>query len=61
MKLDIKGKIFDFVSNAKRILRLTKKPNKTEFFTVAKITALGILLLGLIGYVFESIRYLIVG
>jgi protein transport protein SEC61 subunit gamma-like protein len=61
MKLDIKGKISGFVGDSKRILRLTKKPDKSEFFLVAKITGLGILLLGLIGYVIETIKYLIAG
>lgn len=44
-----------FRANAMRVLRLTKKPNKEEFLTVAKITAIGILFIGLIGYIVKSI------
>lgn len=44
-----------FMANSKRVLRLTKKPNKEEFLLVAKITAIGILLIGVIGYVIKSI------
>ena len=61
MKLDIKRKITTFVSSSRRVLRLTKKPKKDEFFFVAKVTALGILLLGLVGYIIETVKYLITG
>ena len=61
MKLEIKRKVSSFVSSSKRVLRLTKKPKKDEFFFVAKITGLGILLLGLVGYIIETVKDLIVG
>jgi len=48
----------EFIGNAVRLLRMTKKPEKDEFFFVAKITGLGILLIGLIGYIFETVRFL---
>lgn len=33
-----------------RILRVAKKPNMYEFKTILKITGLGIILIGLIGF-----------
>lgn len=42
-------------------MRLSKKPTKDEFFVIAKITGLGILLIGLLGYVIESIRWIFGG
>jgi len=55
MKIDISS----FLNNAKRVLTLSKKPTKEEFWTVAKITGLGILLLGAIGYVMSSIKFIL--
>jgi protein transport protein SEC61 subunit gamma-like protein len=54
-------KISSFLSDVMRILRLSKKPKKDEFFLVAKITGLGILLIGLLGYIVESIRWILGG
>lgn len=34
-----------------RVLRITKKPNKEEYKSIVKITALGIAVIGLIGFV----------
>jgi protein transport protein SEC61 subunit gamma-like protein len=55
------GRISSFLSESARVLRLTKKPGKDEFLLVAKITGLGILLIGFIGYIIESIRWIFGG
>ncbi|MBA7631822.1 MAG: protein translocase SEC61 complex subunit gamma [Hadesarchaea archaeon] len=39
-----------FLSNCKRVLRIARKPGKDEYLQVAKITGLGITLIGLIGF-----------
>lgn len=39
-----------FLSNCKRVLRIARKPDKNEYLQVAKITGLGIVLIGLIGF-----------
>lgn len=39
-----------FLSNCKRVLRIARKPDKSEYLQVAKITGLGILLVGFIGF-----------
>jgi len=44
-------------SETSRILKLSRKPTKLEFEEVAKITALGIVLLGVIGYIFILARW----
>ncbi len=36
---------------AKRVLLVTKKPNKQEFLTIVKVTGIGILIIGLIGFI----------
>ncbi len=39
-----------FISNCKRVLRIARKPGKDEYLQVAKITGLGITLIGFIGF-----------
>ena len=48
-----------FINSSIRLLRLAKKPEKQEFFFVAKITGLGILLIGLIGYILKSVGIIV--
>lgn len=46
------------LSNYIRVLRLTTKPKKDEFFTVAKITGLAMVVIGLVGYLILSIKWI---
>jgi len=39
-----------FISSSKRIFVVSKKPTGPEFNTMAKITGLGIVLIGIIGF-----------
>jgi len=39
----------------KRVLLVTKKPGKEEFLTVAKVSAIGALLIGLIGFIINML------
>ncbi|MCJ7429520.1 MAG: protein translocase SEC61 complex subunit gamma [Candidatus Nanohaloarchaeota archaeon QJJ-5] len=41
-----------------RVLKVTKKPDRDEFFMSAKITGLGIIAVGLIGFVFYAVATL---
>ncbi len=41
----------EFWESAKRVLIVSKKPDGKEYTTLLKITGLGILLIGFIGYV----------
>lgn len=60
-QMNVKQGLTDFLSNAVRVLRLTTKPKRDELWTVVKITGLGIILLGFIGYIVDSIRFLLGG
>ena len=48
-----------FIKDAKRVLKVSRKPDKEEYFDFAKITALGILVIGVIGFVIVIIGQLI--
>jgi len=39
-----------FCTECKRVLVVTKKPSSTEFKTIMKVAGLGIVLIGLIGF-----------
>ncbi len=42
-----------------RVLRITKKPGKEEYLTVVKVTALGMALIGLFGFVLFMVKQLL--
>jgi protein transport protein SEC61 subunit gamma-like protein len=44
-------KIKEFWNECVRVLKITKKPNKEEFITVARAAGLGILIIGAIGFI----------
>jgi len=39
-----------FLKNCRRVLKVTRRPTKEEYFTSSKITGLGIILIGGIGF-----------
>ena len=42
-----------FVLECIRVFQVTKKPNKEEFTIIVKVSAIGILLIGLVGFVIQ--------
>jgi len=57
MKLKFNAK--EYMQKVLRVLRLTTKPEKKDYWNIAKITALGMIIIGLVGYIIESLKYLI--
>ena len=51
-------KIKSFIQEAIRVLRVTKKPDATEFKTTLKVSGLGILIIGLLGFLVQMIKIL---
>jgi len=45
------NKLKSFTKECWRVLRITKKPNKEEFSTIVKVTAIGLAIIGLIGMI----------
>lgn len=41
----------NFLNNCVRVLRVTRRPNREEYSAASKITGLGIVLIGFIGFV----------
>ena len=51
-------KIKSFIGECVRVLRVTKKPDAFEFKTIVKVSALGILIIGAIGFVVQMVKVL---
>ena len=51
----------DFWDECKRVMRITKRPNKEEYITIVKVSGLGILIIGFIGFIFQILNMLILG
>ncbi|MEK6839714.1 MAG: protein translocase SEC61 complex subunit gamma [Nanoarchaeota archaeon] len=43
-----------FILECVRVFKITKKPGKEEFITVVKVSGIGILLIGLIGFIVQT-------
>jgi len=54
-------KFKNFISESKRVFLVTKKPSWKEYKLAAKITGIGIILIGLIGMLIHIIGALIEG
>ena len=46
-------KMTAFIEDSKRILTVSKKPAQQEFMVMAKVTGIGIIVIGLIGYTLQ--------
>ena len=53
-----KYKIKSFLQEALRVLKVTKKPDATEFKTIVKVSGLGILIIGGLGFVIQMVKLL---
>jgi len=49
-KQSIKYKVRKFLKETIRVLRITKKPDRPEFLNLVKVTGIGILIVGAIGF-----------
>ena len=51
-------KIKAFVAECVRVFKITKKPSGFEFKTIVKVSGLGILIIGFIGFVIQMVKIL---
>ena len=54
-------KLKSFIKESIRILKITKKPNKEEFKVIVKISGLGIILIGMTGFIITVLWTLLIG
>ncbi len=48
-----------FLIQSKRVLQVTRKPDRNEFSTTVKVTGIGILVIGFVGFIIEIVRWLV--
>ena len=51
-------KLKSFIGECLRVLKVTKKPDAIEFKTVVKVSGIGILVIGLIGFLVQMFKLL---
>jgi len=58
-KPSFKKKFKEFLIECKRVLKVTKKPSRDEFKTIVKVSGVGILIIGLIGFLIHFAKELL--
>ena len=58
-KRSIFSKLKTFFIESKRVFRITKKPTGFEFKSILKVSAIGIGLIGLLGFIIQMLWQLI--
>ena len=53
-----KYRLKSFIGECFRVLRVTKKPDAIEFKTIVKVSGLGILIIGAIGFIVQMFKLL---
>lgn len=53
--MEITGKLKSFILQCQRVWHLLRKPTSDEFKSIAKVSALGILAIGAIGFIIADI------
>ncbi len=51
----VKEKLSRFFQEALRVLRVTRKPTMEEYKVISKVSAIGILLIGLLGFILRLV------
>lgn len=57
--MDFKESFDKFIKDAKRVLKVSRKPDGKEYLDLAKVSALGVVIVGGIGYLIVCLGYLI--
>ena len=57
--MNLKASTNDFLKQCKRLLRVARKPDREEYFQFSKVTALGIAIIGVIGFIFVLVATLV--
>ena len=49
-----------FLSQCVRVIKVTRKPSMLEFKTIVKVSALGMVIIGVVGFLIHMVKELIV-
>jgi len=59
VKKSILSRLKLFIKRSSRVFRITKKPGKDEFRVIVKVTGIGILIIGALGFLIHLITKMI--
>ena len=54
-----KESVVNFLKQCQRVLHVSKKPDREEYLNVSKITGLGIIIIGVVGFIISIIAQLL--
>jgi len=54
-----KTKFKSFIGECKRVLKITKKPSSDEFKVIFKVSGIGIIVIGLVGFLISMLKQLL--
>lgn len=57
--MNIKETTDDFIKQSKRVLKVARKPDREEYFNFSKVTAIGIAIIGVIGFIIVLLGQLV--
>ena len=57
--MNLKASTNYFLKQCKRVLRVARKPDREEYFQFSKVTALGIAIIGVMGFIFVLVATLV--
>ena len=57
--MNVQESIDKFIKDSKRVLKVARKPDKQEYLELAKVTSIGVVIIGVIGFVIVLLGSLI--
>lgn len=61
MPFNIQNRVKTFWANSKRVIRMARKPTLKEMRLILRITGLGVVIIGAVGFIVKLITGLILG
>jgi len=58
-KQTLRTRFKSFVRECLRVFKITKKPTREEFMTISKVAGLGMLIIGLLGFLVHLVKVLV--
>jgi len=54
--MSLLDRLKEFLMESRRVLRVTRKPSSFEFKTTVKVAGLGIIIIGIVGFIVQIFR-----
>ena len=54
--MSLLDRLKEFLMESRRVLKVTRKPSSFEFKTIVKVAGLGIIIIGIVGFIVQIFR-----